>query len=179
MTNFLQIHSNLSHTDNCYPTATTECVKTLKKIVDVVELMKEQDVIKLSTDYLTCPFNKKQSHVLSMIDVFGMCDRATCQSVLVSFLNASCVEIEMAFTIVQHASVSNLPSLFTIDTIDKLAFHHKSFPKQLQNLTLSDMAVLALGSMSATLRDIDPLLADRILSKLHRMTLPHDHERLD
>ena len=146
--------------------------------MDVVELLKEEEVTKLSADYFTCPFNKKHSHVLSMIDVFGMCDRASCQSLLVSFLNASCIEIEMAFVVLQHASIARLPSLFTIDTIDQLAFHHKSFPIQLQNYTLSDMAVLALGSMSATLRDIDPLLADRILSKLHRMTLPHDHERL-
>ena len=147
--------------------------------MDVVELLREQDVTKLSVDYFTCPSNTKHSHVLSMIDAFGMCDRASCQSLLVSFLNASCIEIEMAFTIVQHASIAKLPSLFTIDTIDQLAFHHTSFPEQLHNHSLSDMAVLALGSMSATLRDIDPLLADRILSKLHRMTLPHDHERLE
>ena len=146
-------------------------------MVTVIELMREQDISELSADYLTCPSRKKHTHILSMIDAFGMCNRASCQSVLVSFLNTSCVELEMAFSILQHISTTNTPSLFTIDIMDQLAFHPSSFPIQLRNHTLSDMAVLALGIMSGSLRDIDPLLSSRILSKLHRMVLPHDHER--
>ncbi|KAI6660257.1 hypothetical protein LOD99_10427 [Oopsacas minuta] len=146
-----QIRSNLSQTHNCYPTSTVECVKTIRKIVNVIELMDDQDITQLSAVYLSCPLNKRRSHIEAVMDALGMCSRAPCEFTLVSFLNAK--------------------------MMDQLAFHPRSFPRQLRNLTLSNMAVLALGSMSANLRDSDPLLSQRILSKLHRMTLPHDHVR--
>ena len=152
-------------------------MKTIRKIVNVIQLMREKDVTLLSADYLSCPFVHRHSHVLTMINAFGMCHTAKCQLILVTSLNASCVEREMAFTILPHLATTKKPSPFTIDMIDQLAFNMKSFPTQLYNHTLSDMAVLALGAMSASLRETDPLLSDRILTKLHRMTLPHDHYR--
>ena len=139
--------------------------------------MREQDISLLSTEYISCPFKNKLNHILAMIDAFGMCSIASCQFAFVSFLNGSCIEREMAFKILPHLSTTKLPSLFTIEILDKLAFRPRTFPIQLHNYTLSNMAVLALGAISATLRHTDILLSDRILAKLHRMTLPHDHIR--
>ena len=172
-----QIQSNLSLTENCYPNTNTECVKTIRKIINIIEMMREQDIVQLSAEYLSCPLIHRRSSVLTIIDSLGMCSRASCQFVLVTFINASCIEREMAFYILPHLSATKRPSLFTIDTMDQLAFHPKLLPKQLHNHTLSNMAVLALGSMSASLRDSDPLLSESIISKLHRLILPHDHER--
>ena len=177
ITTLSQVQSNLSLTENCYPTTNTECVKTIRKIINIVEMMKEQDIVQLSAEYLSCPLIHKHSNILTMIDALGMCSRASCQFVLVTFINASCIEREMAYCILPHFSATKSPSLFAVDTMDKLAFNTELLPKQLRNHTISDMAVLALGSMSASLRDSNPLLSDRIISKLHRMTLPHDHNR--
>ena len=139
--------------------------------------MKGQDISLLSTEYITCPFKRKHNHILAMIDAFGMCSLASCQYPLVSLLNSSCIEREMAFKILPHLSTTKRPSLFAVETMDQLAFHPSSFPMHLHNHSLSNMAVLALGAMSATLRHTDVLLSERILAKLHRMTLPPDHIR--
>ena len=175
--NLPQIQSNMSLTEHCYPNTNIECVKTIRKIISIIELMREQDIVQLASEYLSCPFIHKRSNILTTIDAFGMCKRASCEFVLVKFLNTSCIEREMAFSLLPHLFATKRPSLFAVDTMDLLAFDPELLPKQLHNHTLSDMAVLALGSMSASLRDSDPLLSDRIISKLHRMTLPHNHDR--
>ena len=163
--------------DSCYPNTNIECVKTLRKMTNIIELMRGQDIVQLASEYLSCPLTHKHSNILTIIDALGMCSKASCEFMLVKFMNTSCIEREMAFSILPHLSTTKKPSRFAVDMMDQLAFHPELLPKQLRNHTLSDMAVLALGSMSASLRDSDPLLSDRIISKLHRMTLPHNHDR--
>lgn len=150
---------------------------TIREIVDVIEVMQNEDIVRLANNFLSCPFRNKLKHVFAMTDVLGMCNKATCQDLLITFLNTSCVEREMAINILSHLATLKLPSLFIIDMIDQLAFHPSHFPTQLQNDTLVNMAILALGSMSASLRAYNSDLSDKIVAKLHRMTLPHDHER--
>ena len=119
----------------------------------VIDLMRNEDIVRLANTFLSCPLRNRLEHVFAMTDVLGMCDKATCQSLLVTFLNTSCVEREMAINIVSHLATLKFPSLLTIDMIDQLAFHTGHFPQQLQNDTLINMAILALGSMSDSLRD--------------------------
>ena len=164
----------------CYPAPRDiTCVHKIRDIVNIIESLEEKDVNRVATNFLSCPFKNRRKHTLIMMDVLGMCNRASCQIALVGFLNASCVEKEIAMNILSHLATVKMPSLFTIDIIDQLAFHPTNFPTQLLNETLINMAILALGSMSAALRKTDPQLSDKIVAKLHRMTLPHDHERFD
>ena len=164
----------------CYPNPRDiTCVHKIRDIVNIIEKLEDKDINRVATNFLSCPFRNRRIHSLIMIDVLGMCNRASCQIALVKLLNASCIEKEIAMNILSHLATIKIPSLFTIDIIDQLAFHHSNFPTQLNNGTLINMAILALGSMSSALRKTDPQLSDKIVAKLHRMTLPHDHERFD
>ena len=172
--------SNISAVEYCYPNPRDiTCVHKIRDIVNIIENLEDKDIDRVATNFLSCPFRNRHKHVLIMIDVLGMCNRASCQIAVVKHLNSSCVEKETAMNILSHIATVKIPSLFTIDIMDQLAFHPSNFPAQLHNETLINMAILALGSMSAALRKTDPQLSDKVVAKLHRMTLPHDHERFD